>query len=62
MLFHLMAMDEKRMRDAMSSCFGKCPLQVHDAVYSYEDLPVEVLEKAVKEQTGFAVKITKEVK
>jgi len=61
-LFHLLAMDEKRIRDAMSTCFDKRPLEVHDAVYSYEDLPVEMLEKAVKEQTGFAVKITKEVK
>ena len=61
-LFHLLAMGEKRIRDAMSSCFDKYPLQVHDAVYSYEDLPVEILEKAVKEQAGFAVKITKEVK
>ncbi|MDF1690055.1 MAG: hypothetical protein P1U35_10635 [Cycloclasticus sp.] len=61
-LFHLLAMDERRARDAMSNCFDDWPLQVHDAVYSRQDLDVSVLEKAIAQETNFNMKVTKEIK
>jgi len=61
-LFHLLAMDERLARDAMSDCFDDYPLQVHDAVYSHQVLDVSVLEKAIAQQTNFNMKVTKEIK
>jgi len=58
-LFHLLAMDEKLIRDAMSGCFDAYPMQVHDAVYSYQDLPVSVLEGAVLSAAGIKLNINK---
>lgn len=35
-------------------------LEVHDAVYSMKDVPVEEVEGAIKRWTGFDIKIDKE--
>jgi DNA-binding transcriptional MerR regulator len=48
---------EKQIRDAMLSVVDD-GIPLHDAIYSRHDLPCEDFEQAVKDQTGFEVKIT----
>jgi len=50
---------ERQIREAMMSCFRGYVHEVHDAVYSKEDVDISVLENAVLKQTGIAVKIEK---
>ena len=48
---------EKKIRDAMLSVVDD-GIPLHDAIYSKHDLPCTDFEEAVKEQTGFEVKIS----
>ena len=47
------------IREAMMSCFSdpEACHQVHDAVYSKEDVSVDAIEATVLELAGFIVKI-----
>ncbi len=56
-LFHCYTHYERQIREAMKSCYTMPVYDVHDAVYSREEVDTEILEKAVLEQTGFKVKI-----
>lgn len=52
---------EAKIRDVMMIVFfSKDGLEVHDAVYSMEDVDVVQVEKAIKESTGFDIVIDKE--
>ena len=44
----------------MMSCFANPCHQVHDAIYSMEQIEPHVIEAKVLQDTGFAVKIFKE--
>ncbi len=55
--FFMWTQIEREVRHAMMSCFEGFVHEVHDAVYSKQDIPREVLEQAVLEQTGISVKI-----
>lgn len=48
---------EKQIRDAMLTVVPD-GLPVHDAIYSRHDVPIASFEVAVKQQTGFEVKIS----
>ena len=48
---------EKQIRDAMLSVVDD-GIALHDAIYSKHNLPCDVFEKAVLDQTGFEVKIS----
>jgi hypothetical protein len=48
---------EKQIRDAMLSVVPD-GIPVHDAIYSRHQVPLEVFEKAILEQTGFEVKVS----
>lgn len=53
---------ERQIREVMMSCFSNprdCH-QVHDAIYSREDIDPSVIEATVLEQTGFKVSISKD--
>jgi hypothetical protein len=48
---------EKQIRDAMLSVVPD-GIPVHDAIYSRHQVPLEVFEKAILDQTGFEVKVS----
>lgn len=48
---------EKEIRDAMLSVVDD-GIPLHDAIYSKQDVPLEVFEQAILDQTGFEVKIS----
>jgi len=58
--FHIWTHYEKQIRDAMKNCFRDpdMAIDLHDAVYSKEEVDMQVLEQAVLELTGFGVKIS----
>jgi len=58
--FHIWTHYEKLIRDAMKSCFRQpdMVIDLHDAVYSKEEVDTQVLEEAVFWATGFRVKIS----
>jgi len=52
----------RQIRQSMMSCFdipSACH-QVHDAVYSKQEIEVEVLEQKVLNDTGFKIKISRD--
>lgn len=55
--FFIWTQIEREIRHAMMSCFDGFVHEVHDAVYSKQDISCETLEQAVLEQTGISVKI-----
>ena len=57
LFFFVWTQIEREIREAMMSCFDGFVHQVHDAVYSKEDVEIAVLEKAVLDRTGIKVKI-----
>ncbi len=57
LLFHLYTYYERDIRGAVKSCYTQPVYDVHDAVYSREEVDADILEKAVLEQTGFKVQI-----
>lgn len=60
LFFFIWTQTERTIRKAMMQCF-KAPEachEVHDAVYSREELDVKMLEQAVLGTTGFSVKIS----
>ena len=58
--FHIWTHYEKQIRDVMKNCFREpdMAIDLHDAVYSREEVDTKVLEEAVLEATGFEVKIS----
>jgi len=56
-MFHAWTHFERQVRNAMKSCFTQPVYDVHDAVYSREQIDPRVLEQTVLEQTRFRVKI-----
>jgi len=60
LFFFIWTQHEREIREAMMSCFNtpEACHQVHDAVYSREEVDMQVLENAVLEVTGFEVKIS----
>ncbi|WP_434579772.1 hypothetical protein MLC52_06990 [Sulfurimonas sp. NW15] len=59
--FFIWTQYEREIREAMMSCFStpEACHQVHDAVYSKEDIDSKIIEDYVLDQTGFEVKISK---
>ena len=59
-LSHIWTHYEKQIRDAMKNCFREpdMAIDLHDAVYSREEVDMQVLEQAVLEATGFKMKIS----
>lgn len=57
LFFFVWTQIERQIREAMMSCFSDYVHEVHDAVYSKEDIEVAIIEKAVLEKTGIAVNI-----
>ena len=57
LFFFVWTQIEREIRYAMMSCFHGFVHEVHDAVYSKEELPLELLEQAVLDKTGMVVKI-----
>ena len=55
--FFIWTQIEREIRYAMMSCFTEYVHQVHDAVYSKQNVDIEILVKVVEEQTGLKVKI-----
>ena len=55
--FFIWTQIEREIRDAMKSCFDGFVHEVHDAVYSEEEVPLVVLERAVHKKTNLKVKI-----
>ncbi len=60
LFFFIWTQWERQIREAMMNCFNapEACHQVHDAVYSREEVDMQVLEQAVLEVTGFKVKIS----
>ncbi len=56
-MFHAWTHFERQVRNTMKSCFIQPVYDVHDAVYSREQIDPRVLEQTVQEQTRFRVKI-----
>jgi len=58
--FFIWTQYEREIRHAMMSCFNALEAchEIHDAVYSKEDISVGLLEKRVLELTGFEVRIS----
>ena len=59
-LYFLWTQFERPIREAMKSCYTEPVYDVHDAVYSREQVDTKILEEAVLDQTGFRVKIEEE--
>ena len=62
MFFFIWTQWERQIRHSMMNCFTvpEACHQVHDAVYSKEDVKLEVIEAKVLDETGFEVKISKD--
>ena len=60
--FFIWTQYERMIREVMMSCFDapKACHQVHDGVYSMQDLDPKVIEDKVLKDTGFVVKISKD--
>jgi len=60
LFFFIWTQYEREIRQAMMSCFNapEACQQVHDAVYSRENVDTSMLEEAVLEITGLTVKIS----
>jgi len=60
--FFIWTQYEREIRHAMMSCFDtpEACHEVHDAVYSMEDIDTSHIEAEVLESTGFSIKISKD--
>ncbi len=60
LFFFIWTQYEREIRHAMMSCFNiqEACHEVHDAIYSKEDISIGLLEKRVLELTGFEVRIS----
>jgi hypothetical protein len=60
LFFFIWTQFERKIREAMKSVFEntKEVIDVHDAVYSKEEVDIAIMEQAVYDQTGFKVKIS----
>lgn len=58
--FFIWTQYEREIREAMMNCFSvpEACHQVHDAVYSREEVDPRLIEESVLEETGFVVKIS----
>jgi hypothetical protein len=61
LFFFIWTQYERAIRKAMVQCFNASEAchEVHDAVYSREEVDTKMLEQAVLDATDFRVKITK---
>lgn len=58
--FFIWTQYERKIREAMKIPFTNQLdiIDVHDAIYSKEEVSLDLIEKAVFEQTGFRVKVS----
>ena len=52
---------ERKIRQAMMELFYEDGIEVHDAVYSKENVPVETVQDTIREFTGYEIGIEKEM-
>lgn len=57
LFFFIWTQVERRVREAMKSCFNGFVHEVHDAVYSKEEVSLEIIEEAIKKQTNLTIKV-----